>query len=71
MSASSPQLKHLLEVFSERGVPLDANEIAWAFESKQVGARMVAWIETYLAPPTCLTKEEENLCADPQRVDSQ
>ncbi|KAF1811974.1 hypothetical protein P152DRAFT_436921, partial [Eremomyces bilateralis CBS 781.70] len=55
------ELQTLLAVLEERGIPLGADDVKWAFESSQTREAILSWVERYLHDETLLSFEEEAL----------
>lgn len=56
--AVHPELKTLLRVLEERDIPLNADDVAWAFESSKTKDSAASWVQEFLQPQTLLTKDE-------------
>ena len=58
---SSSELKRLLDVLHERGIALEQDDVAWAFDSPKTREETESWVREYLGTATLLTTEELSL----------
>lgn len=55
------ELETLLRVLAERDLPLNEDDVAWAFEGAGTRDKAAEWVRQHLHSTTLLTKDELNL----------
>lgn len=61
---ASNELDALLRALRDRDIPLNEDDVAWAFEGSQTRPGATKWVQEYLRPATFLTKDEFDLYAN-------
>lgn len=60
---ASNEMDALLRALRDRDIPLNEDDVAWAFEGSQTRPGATKWVSEYLRPATFLTKDEFDLYA--------
>lgn len=58
---ATTELQILLRTLTERDIPLNEDDLAWAFEGAGTRDKAAEWVRQHLHPTILLTKDELSL----------